>query len=336
MSEFWVSSGHLLLDRAAGGGLGLTDDFLRAYLARPEMMPPDEACAAERALHARLMAAPRQPVAPADLAALADPDARENWAHLLAFRQALLAAPTLEAAYVRLVRAGAGRTPPLFLDQLVHVILRNALHDAPDPYVARAAELFFRPQKVTFHEGTVLLADAELIERHERDRRSSPLLAMLGGPAVSELTVLRPDNAEGYWARSDAFDMVLDLNGAPSGREALATALRLWIRQLHGIDATVTPLPRIEDADWRWFVGLDVEATAIGNALWTGRELPPGAAERILALFRLDFPAGAPLLAQVEGRPVWLLLATDAGHRLRLKPQNLVTGLPLLANAMAN
>jgi len=329
MSEFWVSSGHLLLDRAPGGGLLLTDAFLQAYLARPELMPPPEACQAEQALHARLLAAPRDLVTPEQLAALADADARDNWQHLLAFRQALLAAPTLQAAYGALVRAGAGRTPPLFLDQLAHVILRAALDGLGDAFVARAAECFFRPQKVTFHEGTVLLADAELIERHERDRRASPLLAMLGGPAVTELTVLRPDNAAGYWARSDAFDMVLDLNGAPSGREALARALALWIGQLHGLEARVTPVPRIEDADWRWFVGLDVEATAIGNALWGGRELPAGAAERILSLFRLDFPAEAPLLPQVAGRPVWLLLATDAGHRLRLKPQNLVTGLPL-------
>ena len=31
----------------------LTDEFLKVYLARPELMPPPEACAAERALHAR-------------------------------------------------------------------------------------------------------------------------------------------------------------------------------------------------------------------------------------------------------------------------------------------
>ncbi len=336
MSEFWISSGHQLLDPAPGGGLLLSDDFLRAYLARPELMPPPEACDAERALHARLLAAPRDPVTPEALAALADPDARENWALMLAFRDRLLAAPSLEAAYLRLIREGIGRTPPLFVDQLVHVILRKALDGLEDAFVARAGECFFRPQKVTFHEGTVLLADVELIEQHERDRHAMPLLGLLGGPAVSELTVLTPDNAADYWERSDAFDMVLDLNGAPSGRQALASALALWIRQLHGLEATITPLPRIEDADWRWFVGLDSEATAIGNALWSGATLPAGALDRVLALFRADFAPGAPLVPQVEDRPVYLLLASSAEHRLRLKPQNLVTGLPLLANAMAN
>ena len=62
--DFWLSCGHHLLDRDAGGGLLVTDEFLKAYLARPEITPPPEACAAERSLHARLLADPRQAVAP--------------------------------------------------------------------------------------------------------------------------------------------------------------------------------------------------------------------------------------------------------------------------------
>ncbi|WP_204325141.1 DUF6352 family protein, partial [Stenotrophomonas maltophilia] len=54
--EFWVSSGHHMTRRVAGGGLGVTDELILAYLARPELVPPEEACAAERALHASLMA----------------------------------------------------------------------------------------------------------------------------------------------------------------------------------------------------------------------------------------------------------------------------------------
>ena len=70
--DFWLSCGHHLLDRDAGGGLLVTDEFLKAYLARPEITPPPDACAAERSLHARLLASPRQAVAPADIAAIAD------------------------------------------------------------------------------------------------------------------------------------------------------------------------------------------------------------------------------------------------------------------------
>ena len=37
MNDFWLSCGHHLLDRDAGGGLVVTDDFLKVYLARPEL-----------------------------------------------------------------------------------------------------------------------------------------------------------------------------------------------------------------------------------------------------------------------------------------------------------
>ncbi len=33
--DFWLSCGHHLLDRDAGGGLVATDEFLKVYLARP-------------------------------------------------------------------------------------------------------------------------------------------------------------------------------------------------------------------------------------------------------------------------------------------------------------
>src|SRR5437870_6906269 len=79
MKDFWLSCGHHLLDRDEGGGLLVTDEFLKVYLARPELSPPPDACAAERALHGALLADPRQPVAAAEIAAIADADARENW-----------------------------------------------------------------------------------------------------------------------------------------------------------------------------------------------------------------------------------------------------------------
>ena len=58
MREFWVSSGHHLVRRAEHGGLLLTPELMLAYLARPELMPPQEACDNERALHAALMEDP--------------------------------------------------------------------------------------------------------------------------------------------------------------------------------------------------------------------------------------------------------------------------------------
>ena len=49
MPDFWLSCGHHLLDREDGGGLVVTDEFLKAYLARPELIPPPEAGVVERA-----------------------------------------------------------------------------------------------------------------------------------------------------------------------------------------------------------------------------------------------------------------------------------------------
>src|SRR3954465_2514268 len=98
--DFWVSCGHHLLDRDAGGGLIATDEFLKVYLARPELIPPSDACAAERALHAGLLAEPRRPVTANDITQIADADARENWQVMLAFRDHLTARGTIEAAYL--------------------------------------------------------------------------------------------------------------------------------------------------------------------------------------------------------------------------------------------
>jgi GrpB-like predicted nucleotidyltransferase (UPF0157 family) len=107
MKDFWISCGHHLLDRNASGGLVVTDEFLKAYFARPELMPPQDACAVERRLHQELLADPRRPVGADEVAAIADDDARENWQFVVAFRDLLLLHPTLEAAYLALVRSGS-------------------------------------------------------------------------------------------------------------------------------------------------------------------------------------------------------------------------------------
>jgi hypothetical protein len=328
MKDFWVSGGHHLLDRDADGWLRLTDDFLKAYLARPELVPPSDACEAERSLHARLLQTPRRAVAASEIAALADPDARENWEIMLAFRDRLLSSPTLEAAYLDLVRGDIGRTPVLFLNQLTQVVLRNALDGVTDPLVLRAAELFFRPQKASVHDGALLLADAEVIEMHERDRAHSPLLTMFGEPAAVELDVLDDTNADHYFHRSDTFDMVLRFSD-PSAKRALATALELWLKHLLGLKVGIAPVTRLEDSDWKWFVGLDAEATRIGNALWHGDDVNPSELDRIVGIFRLSFEEPAAALPQIGASPIWLIMAVTADTELRLKPQNTITGLPL-------
>ncbi len=331
MKDFWLSSGHHLLDRDTAGRLIVTDAFLKAYYARPELLPPDEACEAEVRLHHELlMHHPRRQIRAEDIAAMQDPDARENWEFMAAFRDRLLAQPNLEAAYLDLARGASGNTPPLFMNQLAQLILRNALDNVIDPAVLRAGELFYRTQRATSHEGALLLADAETIEIHEQNRHASPLLSMLGGPAVTELEVLDETNAASYHDRSDAFDLVLGLGQADSAaRRGLATAMEAWIRHLLAIEVTIKPVERITDNDWAWFVGLDAEATRIGNALWTGKDLDPGADERIIALFRLTFADPREVIDEVGARPVWLIMAMTGDRMVRMKPQNLIAGLPV-------
>ena len=324
MKDFWLSCGHHLLDRDAGGGLVVTDEFLKVYLARPELAPPPEACAVERTLHAALLAEPRRPVLVSDIAAIADTDARENWQLLIDFRDHLLRHPTLEAAYLALARRGAGSIPPLFLNQLVHAILRNALDDCADPFVLRAAEMMFRSQRLTLHEGALVAADDELISGAS-GAPVSPLVSMLGIPAAAAIDVLTEENAASYCERSDRFDMALDLTAGRRGQAALGEALARFLRHMLALEVEIEPLVEMRDVPFTWYVGLDAEATRIGDHLWNGGTLDAATAERVIALYRLSLRAAA---TETEG-PIYLILAMTPERMLRMKPQNVLTGLPV-------
>jgi hypothetical protein len=328
MKDFWLSCGHHLLDRDAGGGLVVTDEFLKAYLARPELTPPPEACVVEKTLHAALLADPRRPVEAADIRAIADADARENWELMIGFRDLLLAHPTLEAAYLALMRHGAGRTPLLFVNQLVHVILRNILDDCDDPYVLRAAELFFRPQRITLHEGALLAGDEERIaSRHPSP--VSPLVSLLGLEKSAAIDVLGDANAALYFDRSDAYDMALDLTGGRRGLLALGDVIARWVKHLLAVDVAVEPLAELRNARLTWYVGLDAEGTKIGDRLWHGEPIDDATAAQVIALFKLSIRDPAAAAEDLAGEPVYLILAMTADKTSRMKPQNLVTGLPV-------
>lgn len=328
MTDFWVSSGHHLLDRAEGGGLRVTDEYLKLYLARPEVLPPPEACAVERTLHAALLADPRIPVSASDIAAIGDQDARENWTLLIGFRDHLLRHATLEAAFMDLARSGFGAVPPLFVNQLVHVILRNALDRVEDARVLRAAELLFRSQRVTLHNGSLIAADEETIGGGNVGP-VTPLVSMLGIPPEAEIDVINSGNADRYWERSDQFDMALDLTAGREGLDALAKAMELWIAHLLGIGVTIEALAELRDVNLTWYVGLDADATKIGNMLWHGTDIDENTMARIVGLFRLKFSDPSIMMEKVKGEPVYLILAMTQDKTIRMKPQNLLTGLPV-------
>jgi hypothetical protein len=325
MRDFWLASGHHLLDRDDDGYLLVTDEFLKVYLARPELQPPPDACAVERELHAALFAAPRRPIDADMIEAIADADARENWRLMVAFRDALVRHRTIEAAYLALVRDGVGTTPPLFLNHLVHVILRNVLDGSEDPFMLRAGELFFRPQRLASRHGALIAADEEMIAGIGSTPRS-PLMSMLDASAASDIEVLTEENAEQYWARSDRCDLALDLTAGRRGLAALATVIERWLRHMLGISVRVDPLHEIRDMPFTWYIGLDAEGTRIGDALWRGEDMDEPTRRRVIGLFALDGNASGATFAAPA--PIYLIMAMTEEKLLRLKPQNLLVGLP--------
>jgi hypothetical protein len=330
VKDFWLSCGHHFVDRDASGRLLLTDAFIKAYLARPELMPPPEACPTERGLHTGLLAEPRRCVDGGEIAAILDPDARENWAQMIAFRDHLLRHRTIEAAYLELACQGTKGTPPLFLNHLVQVILRGALEGCDDPFILRAAEMLFRPQRLTIHEGSLIAADGEVIAG-SGPGALSPLVSMLGLPAGAGIDILGDHNADSYWQRSDAFDMALDLTTGRRGLAALGEVMTCWIGQFLAIDVAIEPLAEIREATLAWYIGLDAIGTEIGNALWSGEAIDDKRRASVVGLYRLTFENPGIVTGAVGREPVYLILAMDPDKLMRMKPQNLLAGLPVPA-----
>jgi Family of unknown function (DUF6352) len=334
------------------GWLQPTDDWLRSFLSLPELALVEESCEGEHALHAALQATPRCAVTQAELEAVADADARANHAMFLGFRDALVAAGSLQAHYLALMRRGAVAIPPVFVDRLVQAIAEDLFRDTDDAFVARAAELLYRPQRVTATEGRLLSADLasiDLLNETAGFGDIGRLLVQGNAPmGTVQMAVLTPDNAAEFWARRARRTFVLDLTHevasdighgltftmtrAHSGLKALARVLERWVAHLLGVTTTITPLQKVEDDGWRWHVGLDVESMALLNDLYEDRPVEAERSQRLISLFRLDFADPAEMRADVAGKPVYLGLAMRPDGTLRLKPQNLLLNLPLAAS----
>src|SRR5437016_5990140 len=98
----------------------------------------------------------------------------------------------------------------------------------------------------------------------------SPLAAMLDLPMASNLDVLVEENAQGYWDRSDLFDMAFDLTAGRRGLAALGEVIARWVSHLLAVGVDIEPLVEASNVALTWYVGLDAEATRIGDALWNG------------------------------------------------------------------
>ena len=332
--DFWRNCGYRLLARNAAGTLGLTDDFLRSLLARPELAPIPESGPRELALHDALLASPRRDVTPAMLGALEDPDARENYAIWLRFRERLACADSIEAAYLRLFAGEGVDVPPLFVAQLTEILLRHLLGEDADPLAARAAEILFRPQKIAIaDEGALMAADEATVEVYAEGgafgslgelllRNRTPLRTV-------DLDVLDRENAASYWDRDERHDLAVSLNRGSAALDALMRVMEAWIAHFLGVKVRIRAEREIDDAHWRWHVGLDAEASGILNDLYNRQPVDDARMGRLLCLFRLDFVDPNDMRGAIAGFPVWLAMAMDERNRLVLKPQNLLMNLPL-------
>lgn len=228
--------------------------------------------------------------------------------------------------------------------------------DRPDALTARTAELFFRPQRITVEQGRVLAADSATLAEQSQTQGLGDIGRLLAQAKIpttgQDLAVLGPDNASRYWAEATQASraefrstLLLDLTqqlktdvghglqftmtNARSGLKPLAQLLQRWVQHLLGVDVRIEPVHRIDDAQWRWHVGLDAEASALLNDLYEGHPVDEERRNRLISLFKLSFNNPAEMRRDVAGKPVYLgLMATPEGL-LRMKPQNLLLNLPL-------
>lgn len=359
MSDFWPSCGFEYLSRNAQGRLVPGDGYWRLLLTRPELALVTESCLAERSLNEALQQAPSRPVSAHELAQIRDADARSNYTHYIAFRNALLVAGTLENWLLAIFRSGNITVPPLFIDGVVQAVLRGLLDGKRDAYQARAAELLFRAQRITTQDGHVIAGDRDTLDLQHETRgfgELGRLLAQAGAPLKTAQMLLLdadPDSGERYWARAMqpgtqsvflldlthemqrdiGHGLQFNLTMAHSGLKALAAVLQGWVEHLLGVKVNIRPVQRIDDAQWRWHIGLDAESNALLNDLYENRPVETERLARLISLFKLEFANPAEMRADVAGKPVYLGLMMNAERVLRLKPQNLLLNLPLAVSS---
>ena len=334
MSNYWPNSAYQTLLTSPDGQLLVTDDFLRTYLQRPELSLVPESCAAEQALHQRLTENPRTEITEQEITAMADEDIQENYRVWLRYRTRLLAASSLEGFYMSLFKGDGVDVPPLFVMQLAQIFVRHILGDDTHPLEVRMGEIFFRTQKITVLEDSIVMAaDEEVVARNAQAGESGNIMDLLKGKSMltksADLDVLYEDNAAEYWTRNEDFDFAVQLNFGHEPINHFCRVLEKWIKHFLGVAVRITPMQQISDPKWSWHVGLDAAATDILNKLYNKELLEADELEKVICLFRLDFIDETAVTKVQQGKPVYLAIAMNDQQQLKLKPQNLLFNLPL-------
>ena len=334
MTNFWPHSAYKTLTVGSDKQLLVTDDFLRTYLLRPELNLVPESCAAERALHQRLSENPRAAISDEEIAGMADPDIQVNYQVWLRYRAKLLAASSLENFYMSLFKGDGVDVPPLFITQLAQIFIRHILGEDCHPLDARMGELFFRVQKITVLEDSVVMAaDDEIVTRNAQAGETGNILDLLKSKSMSmrsiDLDVLHEENADLYWEKNEDHDFAVQLNFSQPPINHFCRVLEKWIQHFLGAQVRITPMQQITDPKWSWHVGLDAAATDILNKLYNKEPVDSDELEKVICLFRLDFIDEAAVTQAQAGKPVYMGIAMNDEKQLKLKPQNLLFNLPL-------
>ena len=322
--DFWLTSGWHLCDRDSEGHLLAGTDFMTAYFQQPELALVEESCPAERALHAKLTEQPFAAVTEDELSAMADPDIIDNYRAVLRFREFLGSHASLESAYMAIAGGAEISFPPLFVNQICHIIMRDILTHETEPMHLRAAEILFRSQSVTAEDGRIMVADETVVQMQADSQR------LAGGqdrPEDVQIEILTRETQDAYWDRSDNFDTAIDIAFTQPGSDALARVLEKWVYHFLKIKVTVTPMQKIDDEEWSWHIGLDSDSSAILNALYHGQPVSEDQLKQILCLFRLEAKSG--FSEQMKHKPVYLALSMNKAGVIQAKPQNLLANLPL-------
>ena len=313
-----------MLIRDENGHMVPTVDFMRAYFMRDEVAPEAESCPAELAFHKKLIDDPFASVVPTDLFEIADKDVVHNYQAVLRFRDFLSNHNSLEDAYMAITRGSKIQFPPLFVEQMTQIILRNILDGVADPMQIRAAELLFRDQVVTLDDGCIMVADQETVQLQISIQR------IQGEDAASNETVIdimASETADEYWKRSDQFNTSVDIAFTQPALDGLARVMEKWVKHFLLLTVRITPMLQIEDDKWAWHLGLDAQATSILNDLYYDKQVSESRLKQILCLFKLEADGG--FVTEMQGKPVYMGLAMDEAGVVRFKAQNLLVNLPL-------
>ena len=242
-------------------------------------------------------------------------------------------ADTLEDAYRDLFGRGSVDSAPVFVDALAQAITRGMLEGSEDAWLCRAGEMLFRKQRVSAEGGQVLAADAATLEAFAETGGFGNVGRLLRRESTSmpevKMDVLTRENAPFYFLRDELYSFALDLTPGREGAKVLARSFERWVRLTGGADVTIEPVERIEDERQRWHVGLDVDLTRHFECPVSGRKRGERDLERLVALFRLELRDSRDVLPEMAGRLVYRGLACRPDRTPAVKPQNLVTNLPL-------